>query len=205
VKAFSILPISRIFFPLRQEHVSLRQEHVMITHVILPEFALLSATFYPVIPNETRCVSCPKWLMSAHFGQRWGNNRGGFVLEGASVDARPKKLRSGLTNNPHKLDGVDMRTQRGRRYRDIVDALITEFGPANPVGLRELAGLKFTLEQTQAAVVAGDPRAREDLVRISNLVARREREMRGASLSRGDAGPTLADIIAEHEGTAARP
>src|SRR5580658_2449638 len=138
-------------------------------------------------------------------GQPMDNIRGFFMHGMATAEARPKKVRSGLTNNPHKLDGVDMRTQRGRRYRDIVDALITEFGPANPVGLRELAGLKFTLEQTQAAVVAGDPRAREDLVRISNLVARREREMRGASLSRGDAGPTLADIIAEHEGTAARP
>lgn len=99
----------------------------------------------------------------------------------AIAEARPKKLRSGLTNNPYKLDGVDMRTERGRRYRDIVDALIAEFGTSNPVGLRELAGLKFTLEQTQAAVVAGDERAREDLVRISNLVARREAVMREAA------------------------
>jgi hypothetical protein len=138
--------------------------------------------------------------ISARFGQRWGNNRGGFVLEGASVDSRPKKLRSGLTNNPHKLDGVDMRTQRGRRYRDIVDALIAEFGAANSVGLRELAGLKFTLEQTQAAVVGGDQRAREDLVRVSNLVARREKEMRGAGSRRGDTVPDLADYLAANHG-----
>jgi hypothetical protein len=51
----------------------------------------------------------------------------------ATAEARPKKLRSGLTNNPHRLDGVDMRTGRGRRYRDIVDALIAEFGRSNPV------------------------------------------------------------------------
>jgi hypothetical protein len=100
------------------------------------------------------------------------------MLEGASVGSRPRKLRSGLTNNPYKLDGVDMRSPRGRRYRDIVDALIVEFGASNPVGLRELAGLKFTLEQTQVAIVAGDQSAREDLVRISNLVARRECAMR---------------------------
>lgn len=130
------------------------------------------------------------------------NNRGVSVPEAASVDRRSKKLRSGLTNDPYRLDGVDMRSARGRRYRDIVDALIAEFGSTNPVGLRELAGLKFTLEQTQASVVAGDERAREDLVRISNLVARREREMRSAGVPR-DTTPDLADYLASHHGEAA--
>ncbi len=124
------------------------------------------------------------------------------MLDEASGVGRPKKLRSGLTNNPYRLDGVDMRSPRGRRYRDIVDALIAEFGSANPVGLRELAGLKFTLEQTQASVVAGDERAREDLVRISNLVARREREMRSTGAPR-DTTPDLADYIAQKYGNAA--
>ena len=103
------------------------------------------------------------------------------MLDMATVAARPRKLRSGLTNNPYRLDGVDMRTERGRRYRDIVDALIAEFGSSNAVALRELAGLKFSLEQTQAAVVAGDARAREDLVRLSNLITRREGAMREAA------------------------
>jgi hypothetical protein len=116
----------------------------------------------------------------------------------ATAVPRPKKVRSGLTNNPHKLDGVDMRTERGRRYRDIVDALIGEFGSSNPVGLRELAGLKFTLEQTQAAVVGGDERAREDLVRISNLVARREAVMREAARPAGKASVSLSEIAARH-------
>jgi hypothetical protein len=114
------------------------------------------------------------------------------------AEARPKKLRSGLTNNPYRLDGVDMRTERGRRYRDIVDALIADFGASNRVGLRELAGLKFTLEQTQASVVAGDERAREDLVRISNLVARREAVMREAVPSSISPTPTIAEIAARH-------
>jgi hypothetical protein len=118
----------------------------------------------------------------------------------AIAEARPKKLRSGLTNNPYRLDGVDMRTERGRRYRDIVDALIAEFGSSNPVGLRELAGLKFTLEQTQAAVVAGDQRAREDLVRISNLVARREAVMREAGRPGRDSTPSLAEYLAASHG-----
>jgi hypothetical protein len=78
--------------------------------------------------------------------------------------ARPKKLRSAMTNDPYRLPGIDMRTRRGRRWRDIVDALISEFGSSNPVGLRELAGLKFSLEETQAEVVKGNGKAREDLV-----------------------------------------
>jgi len=118
------------------------------------------------------------------------------VLDNTTLAARPRSQRSGLTNNPYRLDGIDMRTPRGRRYRDIVDALIAEFGSLNPVGLRELAGLKFTLEQTQAAVVAGDGKAREDLVRLSNLVARREAVMREAARPARDAGPSLAEYVA---------
>jgi hypothetical protein len=125
------------------------------------------------------------------------------VIGRTGVPPRPLSQRSGLTNNPYRLDGVDMRTERGRRYRDIVDALIAEFGSANPVGLRELAGLKFTLEQTQAAVVAGDQRAREDLVRISNLVARREAVMREAARPARDLTPSLDEYLAANRGEAA--
>jgi hypothetical protein len=87
-----------------------------------------------------------------------------------------------MTNDPRRLDGIDMRTSAGRRYRDIVDQLAAEFGAVNPIALRELAGLRYTLEQTQAAVVAGGARARSDLVRVSNLIARRERELRESSV-----------------------
>ena len=94
---------------------------------------------------------------------------------------RPKKVRSRITNNPYALIGVNMRSARGRRYRDIVDALIGTFGDSDPVGLRELAGLKFTLECLQSDLVTGDrPNVAEDLVRVSNLIARREKSMRTA-------------------------
>ena len=132
------------------------------------------------------------------------NIRGILVLDMATVGARPRKLRSGLTNNPYRLDGVDMRTERGRRYRDIVDALIAEFGSSNAVALRELAGLKFSLEQTQAAVVAGDARAREDLVRLSNLITRREGAMREAASANRAAKPmSLAEYLASKQDEAA--
>jgi hypothetical protein len=104
------------------------------------------------------------------------------ALRAVSPSNRLPRRRSIMTNDPRRLDGVDMRTSAGRRYRDIVDQLAAEFGAVNPVALRELAGLRYTLEQTQAAVVAGDARARSDLVRVSNLIARRERELRESSI-----------------------
>jgi hypothetical protein len=94
---------------------------------------------------------------------------------------RLNRRRAIMTNDPRRLSGIDMRTSAGRRYRDIVDQLAAEFGAVDPVALRELAGLRYTLEQTQAAVVAGDASARSDLVRVSNLIARRERELRESS------------------------
>jgi hypothetical protein len=61
---------------------------------------------------------------------------------------RPTRLnrrRAIMTNDPRRLNGIDMRTSAGRRYRDIVDQLATEFGAVNPIALRELAGLRFPL------------------------------------------------------------
>jgi hypothetical protein len=104
------------------------------------------------------------------------------ALRAVSPSNRLPRRRSIMTNDPRRLDGVDMRTSAGRRYRDIVDQLAAEFGAVHPVALRELAGLRYTLEQTQPAIVAGDARARTDLVRISNLIARRERELRESSI-----------------------
>jgi hypothetical protein len=86
-----------------------------------------------------------------------------------------------LVGDPRRLDGIDMRTRAGQRYRQVVEALVAEFGSADKIALREPAGLRYTLEQTQAAVVAGDARERSGLVRVSNLIARRERELRESS------------------------
>ena len=46
-----------------------------------------------------------------------------------------------------------MRSAAGRRFRDLVDAVIAEFGASNPEAIRELAGLKFTRELTQSAIL----------------------------------------------------
>jgi hypothetical protein len=76
-----------------------------------------------------------------------------------------------------------MRTPGGRRYRDIVDALIRQFGTASPVDLREMAGLRFALEQAQAAVVAGDRRAGSSLMRLGRLIERKEITLRAANIA----------------------
>jgi hypothetical protein len=71
-----------------------------------------------------------------------------------------------------------MRTSDGRRHSRIADGLIRDFGQVDPVRLRELAGLKFTAEKTQAAFVGGDMRARADLIRLRTIIAQIEADLR---------------------------
>jgi hypothetical protein len=108
----------------------------------------------------------------------------------AVADNRPAKLRSRFTNDPSFLPGVDRRTRDGRRYQDIVLAVVAEFGPANPVALRELAALRFTLEREQGAIVSGgDQRSLEDLIRLTNTVERKERALRAAKRAPSNKSP----------------
>lgn len=71
-----------------------------------------------------------------------------------------------------------MNTQQGRRYKAIVEDLVAEYGQTDITRLRELAALRVALEQTQGEVVGGSVKAREDMVRLCNLAARREAELR---------------------------
>jgi hypothetical protein len=73
--------------------------------------------------------------------------------------------------------GIDGRSERGRRWKDLLNALIVSYGQDEPDRLRELATLKLSYEATQAAVVTGDVLRSEDVVRLGNLVSRREREL----------------------------
>lgn len=113
----------------------------------------------------------------------------------AAVDLETRKRRSRFTNDPRRLAGVDMRSPHGRRFRDIVNGLVAEFGEADVTRLRELGGLKYSLEQVQAAVVAGDSRACEDLVRLSNLIARREAELWARAAAKAPKPPSLAEKL----------
>ena len=58
-----------------------------------------------------------------------------------------------------------MRSEAGRRFKDLAAKVIAEHGAdVDPVKIRELAGLKLSVEITTAALIAGDRRARTDLV-----------------------------------------
>lgn len=100
------------------------------------------------------------------------------MLGSAVIAVRSPKARARMTNNLRALRGVDGRSAEGKRYRDLLDSIILEYGDVDPIRIRALAGLRYTLEKTQTAVVNGDARAREDLVQIANLIDRRERELR---------------------------
>src|SRR5271166_1347942 len=97
-----------------------------------------------------------------------------LMLDGVMSVERSPRVRSKVTNNLRKsLAGVDGRSERGRRWRDLLEGLIAEYGTADPEKLREVAALRLSLEATQAAVVNGDILRSEDLVRLANLISRR--------------------------------
>ena len=105
--------------------------------------------------------------------------------------------RSAITNSPHRLQNVDMRSAAGRRWRDIVDGIIAEFRSANPEAIRELAGLRFTRERVQSDLVAGNNRAAEDIVRLGRLINRREQVLRQQAVDSRSAQPmSLAEYLA---------
>jgi hypothetical protein len=130
-------------------------------------------------------------------GQHRDNNRRRFVLRFAASHRRSGRRRPRY--DPARAPGIDMRSSAGRRFSRIADALVTEFPGASPLLLRELAGLKFTLEETQAAVIGGDVKAREDLIRVLNAIGRRERQLRVAKLTTKATGPSLDDYLARHD------
>ena len=112
----------------------------------------------------------------------------------------------GLTNNPYRLDGVDMRTERGRRYRDIVDALIADFGSSNAVALRNWP---MKAERMQARLVAGEdvdlegltrPRRLRSLSVLSQLGARARARARPARRAWPNISPpTIASQLRDPE------
>ena len=75
-----------------------------------------------------------------------------------------------------------------------------EFGADAPERvLKELAALRLTHELCAADALAGDVRARADLVRLHNLVRRIETELARAKATAAPAKTqTLADILNEH-------
>ncbi|PPD09756.1 MAG: hypothetical protein CTY36_02725 [Methylocystis sp.] len=113
-----------------------------------------------------------------------------------------KKARAVVTNDPRRLAGIAMHSAHGRRFRDIAEEVMKEFGPDAPTTkVRELSTLRMTLEGMQSAAIAGDPNAADTIVRLSHSIARLEsslRRRRAAQVAMTPPANSLANIIARH-------
>jgi hypothetical protein len=107
-----------------------------------------------------------------------GNVGGFFMLDFTAEAPSPICLRSRRMRDPFVLPGMDRRTSDGRRFRDTVIMLVSEFGDRDAVRIRELATLRLTLEREQARIVADPKRSSRDLVRLSDTITAKEEELR---------------------------
>jgi len=130
------------------------------------------------------------------------------VSESDQKAPQKKKRRFGRPTHALRLSnlalpGLDLRSQEGRRYAAVILELVEEHGERDLTRLRELAALRISLEQTQVEAMRGSAKAREDTVRLSNLICRRENELRARARPNTDPTPSIADIAARHRGVGA--
>lgn len=110
---------------------------------------------------------------------------------------RPANARASVTNDPRRLrPDIDMRSNDGRRFADLFDAIVVEHPDAGLARVREIALLKFGLERGQSDGIC----SLEDVVRISNLISRRERDLRQRQRDAQPAAPEMsfAEKLAAH-------
>lgn len=134
------------------------------------------------------------------------NVMGQIVSLSATLSTEQRQRRAKVTNNLFRALGVDGRSPEARRARDVLRALVDEFGPADELRLRELLSLRLSHEQLQRRVAAGDAEALDALVRTSNVIARVERDLRRRKAARAAMTPqpnSLQSIIARHQREAA--
>jgi hypothetical protein len=94
----------------------------------------------------------------------------------AAFPDRPPRVRSAITNGTRLPGGIDPNSPRGRRFVDIVADLTQlaggELDQARRVEVQNIAANQLRLEDLQGAVLRGEDVADEQLVRLSNSVAR---------------------------------
>jgi hypothetical protein len=188
----------------RQRDLSRHQDRIFIEHatryrVALAERVAIKSQRYLVIANEHLAYHSRPSDNRTTQGQQPGN----FVSDTASATPQPKKKRRfGRPDVPRPLAGLDMRSQEAKVFLARLDEVTREFPYGEPSRLREIAGLRVALEQTQVEVLKGNARAREDLVRISNLIARREGEMQTRRAVAAPPTPGLSAYLASKRGVA---
>ncbi|MGA7324901.1 MAG: hypothetical protein WBX25_10555 [Rhodomicrobium sp.] len=124
----------------------------------------------------------------------------------------PRYWRSAITNG--SLLGVDKRTATGRRYHDLITEFSREIAgdgeltQAEMVLVRQAAAVTIRMEALQLAIVNGTGAAvaDEDLVRLSNSLARILRQITSSHRLRGNRpgrplSKSASKSVAEHFAT----
>ena len=94
------------------------------------------------------------------------------------IAGRSPVVRSRVTNDNALLAGVDGRSAIARRFRDVVDAIISDMGGDDSIseGQRQLArrasALSVLCEQIEAKMANGGPIDANDYVRLVNALNR---------------------------------
>jgi hypothetical protein len=126
------------------------------------------------------------------------------MLESQALAARPSRLRSRVTNGSKLVVGLDGRSAEARRYRDLAMSFADDLGGADKLTeaqrtlIAQAATLQVQSERVQATVLRGEVVNVEQLTRLANATSRILTQL-GLRRERRDTGPSLADIIAEHE------
>lgn len=95
-------------------------------------------------------------------------------------EGSPRRSRRLLFRND-RVAGVDMRTRSGRRFRAILREVIAEFGDADLARAAEIARLRQLSEAAQTAILNGEADSTKEVVRLANVLARIERELRNTA------------------------
>jgi hypothetical protein len=119
-----------------------------------------------------------------------------------SVD-RPSRVRSILSNDPLRLVGIDGRSARGRRFRDLMRSFAEEVGGLDSISeaqralCSQAAVLTVQVESMQARVIAGEVVDPELIVRVGNVQLR---ALQALGVRKGpkvvDGGNALAEYLA---------
>ena len=86
--------------------------------------------------------------------------------------------RSAISNGSWLLEGVDNRSTLGRRYRDLCISYADDLGGASGLAehqqslIRQAAAVTVQCEKLQSKVIRGEAVDQDELVRLSNLLAR---------------------------------
>jgi hypothetical protein len=116
------------------------------------------------------------------------------------VSSGRSKTLDKVSNGTRLMDGVDMRSAAGRRFRHLVDSysaeLGTELSEAELSLIRQAVGLQLLAERLQGQIVRGDVVDSDQLIRISStskrllsIIASKTGQRQAAS------GPSLEDIF----------